>query len=94
MRTEEEQNVDTITEDNVLPSDLEKLEASEIPNITIPDVIKQHDLGVISFNDRGKPVIPESIRTEMTNLGFKHFQNMEGPFFSNQKPFDEQILVL
>ena len=66
VRTEEGQNVDTITEDNVLPPCLEKLEDSEIPNITMPDVIKQHDLGVIwgSFNDRGKPVIPESIRTE------------------------------
>ena len=47
VRTEEEQNVDTITEDNVLPPGLEKLEASEIPNITMPDIIKQHDLGVI-----------------------------------------------
>ena len=81
MGNEEEQNDDTITEDNVLPPDLEKMEASEIPNITMPDVIKQHYLGVISLNDRGKPVIPESIRTDMTNLGTKHFQNMEGPFF-------------
>ena len=85
VRTEEEQNVDTITEDNVLPPDLEKLKASEIPNITMPGVIKQHDLGVKSFNDRGKPVISESIRTEMTNLGSKQFENMEGLFFFQSK---------
>ena len=81
VRIEEEQNVDKITENNVLPPDLEKLEGNEISNIPMPDVIKQHDLGVISFCGRGKPVIPESIRTEMTNPGSKHFQNMEGPFF-------------
>ena len=48
---------------------------------TVPEVIEQHDIGLLKFDkDTGKEILPYALRTEIIKLGSKYFQNSEGPF--------------
>ncbi|RLU24240.1 hypothetical protein DMN91_004450 [Ooceraea biroi] len=61
---------------------IDELEPSELkPTTVIPEVIEQHDIGFLKFDkNTGKPLLSDSLRTEIIRLGAKYFQNSEGPF--------------
>ncbi|XP_048367712.1 zinc finger MYM-type protein 1-like [Sphaerodactylus townsendi] len=47
----------------------------------VPEVILQHDVGLLPFDkETGRPCIPDALRTQMVQMGFRYFQNSEGPF--------------
>lgn len=51
------------------------------PQTVIPEVIKQHDIGLLKFDkNTGKAILSDALRTEIIKLGSKYFQNSEGPF--------------
>ena len=51
------------------------------PRSVIPQVIEQHDIGLVTFDkNTGKAILTDALRTEIIKLGSKYFQNMEGPF--------------
>ncbi|XP_013786221.1 uncharacterized protein LOC106470228 [Limulus polyphemus] len=69
---------DGIEPDNTEPSELDGVKE---PRIVIPEVIEQHDIGLLKFDkDTGKAILPDTLRTEIIKLGSKYFQNSEGPF--------------
>ncbi|XP_053156027.1 zinc finger MYM-type protein 5-like isoform X3 [Hemicordylus capensis] len=56
-------------------------DADQEPLTLRPEVIERHDIGLLQFDqDTGRPIIPDTLRTEMIKLGAKFFQNSEGPF--------------
>ena len=47
----------------------------------IPEVIKQHDIGLLHFDKKtGKSILSDGLKTEIIKMGSKYFQNTEGPF--------------
>lgn len=47
----------------------------------VPNVINQHDIGLLKFNnDTRKAIVSESLRIEIIKLSARYFQNSEGPF--------------
>ncbi|KAK4871923.1 hypothetical protein RN001_016047 [Aquatica leii] len=47
----------------------------------IPKIIEEHDIGFLMFSEEtGKAIITDPLRLEIIKHGFKHFQNIEGPF--------------
>ena len=61
---------------------IDESESSELePTTVIPEVIEQHDIGLLKFDtNTGKTLLSDSLRTEIIRLGAKYFQNSEGPF--------------
>ena len=74
--------------DEILPGEIESddTEPSELDGVEelrngIPEVIEQHDIGLLKFDkDTGKAILPDALRTEIIKLGPKYFQNSEGTF--------------
>ncbi|KAK4880186.1 hypothetical protein RN001_008332 [Aquatica leii] len=53
----------------------------QIIKCPIPKIIEEHDIGFLMFSEEtGKAIITDPLRIEIINHGFKHFQNIEGPF--------------
>lgn len=75
--------IDEILPDEIEPDDTEpsELDGVKEPRTVIPEVIEQHDIGLLKFDkDTGKAILPDALRTEIIKLGSKYFQNSEGPF--------------
>jgi len=70
--------IDEILPDHTGPS---KQDGVEEPQNVIPEVIEQHDIGLLQFDkDAGNVILPEALRIEIIMLGGKCFQNSKGPF--------------
>ncbi|KAK4871993.1 hypothetical protein RN001_016117 [Aquatica leii] len=53
----------------------------QIIKCPIPKIIEEHDIGFLMFSEEtGKAIITDPLRIEIIKHGFKHFQNIEGPF--------------
>ncbi|XP_053146859.1 uncharacterized protein LOC128342856 isoform X2 [Hemicordylus capensis] len=56
-------------------------DADQEPLTVRQEVIERHDIGLLQFDqDTRRPILPDTLRTEMIKLGAKYFQNSEGPF--------------
>lgn len=73
---------DEVKDSTEEPDRIDELEPSELePTAVIPEVIKQHDIEFLKFDkNTRKPLLPDSLRTEIIRLSAKYFQNSEGPF--------------
>ncbi|XP_022235457.1 uncharacterized protein LOC111083310 [Limulus polyphemus] len=70
--------IDEILFDDSEPSELYGVEE---PRTVIPEVIEQHDIGLLKLDtNAGKAILPDTLRIEIIKLGSKYFQNSEGPF--------------
>ncbi|XP_022255215.1 zinc finger MYM-type protein 5-like [Limulus polyphemus] len=75
--------IDEILSDEIEPYNTEPSELNGVKELqtAIPEVIEQHDIGLLKFEkDTRKAILPDMLRTEMIKLGLKYFQNSEGPF--------------
>ncbi|KAK4884107.1 hypothetical protein RN001_000378 [Aquatica leii] len=53
----------------------------QIIKCPIPKIIEEHDIRFLMFSEEtGKAIITDPLRIEIIKHGFKHFQNIEGPF--------------
>ena len=53
----------------------------QIIKCPIPKIIVEHDIGFLMFSEEtGKAIITDPLRIEIIKHGFKHFQNIKGPF--------------
>ncbi|KAK4887263.1 hypothetical protein RN001_003534 [Aquatica leii] len=53
----------------------------QIIKCPIPKIIEEDDIGFLMFSEEtGKAIISDPLRIEIIKHGFKHFQNIEGPF--------------
>lgn len=69
--------------DDILPDEIEpsEMDGVEEPRSVIPEVIEQHDIGLLKFDkDTGKAIVSDALRTEIIMRNSKYFQNSEGPF--------------
>lgn len=74
---------DAVFIDEIEPDDAEpgELDGVEEPQTVLPEVIEQHDIGLLKFDKKsGKAILPDALRTKIIKLGSKYFQNSEGPF--------------
>ncbi|XP_053147367.1 uncharacterized protein LOC128343036 [Hemicordylus capensis] len=69
--------IDGIEPDYTKPSELD---GAKEPRAVMPEVIEQRDIGLLKFENTGKAILPDALRTEIIKLGSKYFQNSEGPF--------------
>jgi len=52
----------------------------------MPEVIEQHDIGLLKFDkDTGKAILPDSLKIEITKLGSRYFQNSDELFMPTNK---------
>ncbi|XP_077263727.1 zinc finger MYM-type protein 1-like [Temnothorax americanus] len=69
--------------DEIKPDDtkISKLDGTEKLRTVIPEIIEQHDIGLLKFDkNTEKAILPDALKTEIIKLGSKYFQNSEGPF--------------
>ncbi|XP_053101872.1 uncharacterized protein LOC128323177 [Hemicordylus capensis] len=85
--TGEEAGGDVESTDETEPKEEEEdttrseLDAAQEPPTVMPEVIDQHDIGLLQFDkDTGRPILPDTLRTEIIKLCSKYFQNTEGLF--------------
>ncbi|XP_053158016.1 uncharacterized protein LOC128347425 isoform X2 [Hemicordylus capensis] len=75
--------IDEILSVKIEPDDTEPSELDGVKELqtVIPEVIEQHDIGLLKFNKyTGEAILTDALRTEIIKLGSKYFQNSEGPF--------------
>ena len=47
----------------------------------VPEFIEEHDIGLLNLSKNAeKPILSDKIRTKITKIGSKYFQNGQGPF--------------
>ncbi|XP_065651052.1 uncharacterized protein LOC136079254 [Hydra vulgaris] len=60
----------------------------QIIKCPIPKIIVEHNIGFLMFSEETrKAIIIDSLRIEIVKHGFKHFQNIEGPFLPTKNRF-------
>ena len=78
--------IDQNTSDKIEPEHTEHSEVDGVirvkeTGVAIPEVIQQHDIGLLNFDKHtGKAILSDALRTKIVKFGSKYFQNSEGPF--------------
>ncbi|XP_033214047.1 uncharacterized protein LOC117171103 [Belonocnema kinseyi] len=78
------EDIDSSSKDSSQPEKakaLSKETVSKEPPCEMKDFIKYHDIGLFkNNNDSGRAIVDDTSRVEIVQLGWKYFQNSEGPF--------------